>query len=463
MKKILYVALREFLATVATKGFFIGIVLLPLIILISVFGISRLIQNDQPPKISGEVAVIDPTGEVVDGLREYLKPEAMAKRWEESRRELFEETPEGIRRLTAGKLYGNSRESLKMILGEVPDLNVTRLDKGTDLNLAKELLTAVTDQDIARRLALVIIHDNAVIRKEGEKSFGKYDLFIREKLDDRIEQEIKNGLRDAIVGARIRLQAMDREYIESLTRVESVTSTTVTSKGEQATRGVLNIFLPFGFLILLGISVMSSGQYILTTTVEEKSNRVVEVLLSAVSPMELMTGKILGQMCVGFLILVIYAGMGIYALAVFAMLGVLKLTMLIYMVFFYLIAFFIIGSFMAAIGAAVNEMREAQTFMTPVMLVLMLPWFLWMPISRNPDSLLSMVLSFLPPVNCFVMLLRMSSTAPPPWWQVWISIALGLAAVYGMLWFAGKIFRIGLLMFGKPPDFKTLIRWVRMA
>ena len=118
---------------------------------------------------------------------------------------------------------------------------------------------------------------------------------------------------------------------------------------------------------------------------------------------------------------------------------------------------------MAAIGAAVNEMREAQTLMTPVMIITILPWILWMPISQDPNGILATVLSFIPPLSTFTMLLRITSTAPPPVWQIWLSIAVGVVGVYASLWFAAKVFRIGLLMYGKPPTFGTLIRWVRMA
>ena len=129
----------------------------------------------------------------------------------------------------------------------------------------------------------------------------------------------------------------------------------------------------------------------------------------------------------------------------------------------YLIAYCVIASLMAAVGAAVNELREAQTLMTPLALVMMVPWLLWLPISRNPDSMLAVVTSFLPPVNTFAMLMRMTSNSPPPFWQVALSLAIGVASVYAALWFAGKIFRIGLLMHGKPPNLRTLIRWARMA
>jgi ABC-2 type transport system permease protein len=223
------------------------------------------------------------------------------------------------------------------------------------------------------------------------------------------------------------------------------------------------MLLPAGFMILLLVSVMTGGQYLLTTTIEEKSSRVVEVLLSAVSPMQLMTGKIIGQMAVGLVILGIYAGMGVAGLVSFAMLGLLDLMLLVYLLIFYVIAYFVLASMMAAIGSAVTEMREAQTLMTPVMVMIMIPWLLWLPITRNPNSTFAVVTSFIPPINTFVMMLRMTSTSPPPLWQVWLSIAIGLVSVYAALWFAAKVFRVGLLMFGKPPNFATLIKWVKMA
>ncbi len=201
----------------------------------------------------------------------------------------------------------------------------------------------------------------------------------------------------------------------------------------------------------------------MTSTIEEKSSRVVEVLLSAVSPMQLMAGKLFGYMGVSLLGMSIYLAAGLLILASFSLFGLLDSMLIVYLFIFFFIAFFTVGSFMMAIGAAVNELREAQSLMMPVTVMLMLPWFLWMPISRDPNSALSIAVSFIPPINTFGMLLRLSSTEPPPVWQVWLSIAIGAASVYGALWFAAKVFRVGLLMYGKPPNFATLIRWVRMA
>jgi ABC-2 type transport system permease protein len=187
------------------------------------------------------------------------------------------------------------------------------------------------------------------------------------------------------------------------------------------------------------------------------------VLLSAVSPLQLMVGKVLGQMAVGLLILTMYSSLGIVGLVMAAMQNLLDPMMLVYFVLFFFIAFFTLASMMAAVGSAVNDMREAQALMQPIMVIVMLPWLLWMPISRAPNSTLAQVLSFVPGMNPFVMVIRITGRDPVPTWQVLGSLAVGAATVVVVAWAAAKIFRIGVLMYGKPPNFKTLIHWIRMA
>jgi len=462
MNKMMHVAIREFLATVGTKGFVIGLVILPLVILIMIVGM-RYLFTDDAPRIEGEVAIIDPTGEVHDRVKEYLRPEAIAERRDDFQELIEENTPEELKQLSEAAQANDARGlALDAILGQVPDLDVVELPTSTDPEQAKEPLREGKANE-GGRLALVVVHENAVVKSADEERYGKYDLFLREKLDDRLVDEIKQGMWNAIVDARVSNAGMDRDYIDALTRVGRVTSKTVTAAGEKETNEVLNALLPMAFIGLLFASVMTGGQSLMTTMVEEKSSRVVEVLLSAVSPMQMMTGKIIGQMFVGFLVLLVYSGMGIAALISFAVLGIVDLSLLIYLFIFYLIAYFVIASLLAAIGAAVNEMREAQSLMGPVMIILMIPWILWMPISRNPNSTFAIVTSFLPPINPFVMLTRMTSSSPPPMWQVWLSIAIGIASIYVAIWFAAKVFRVGVLMYGKPPNFATLIKWVRMA
>ncbi len=462
MKKVLHVAMREFLATVLTKGFIIGVLVMPILITVAVVAMPALI-NRKPPKVDGQVALLDPSGELQASLSAYLGPRSMAERWNDVVDKAMEQAPEELRQLAeASGSAETTGQVMDTMFGDVPHLEVSPVDAGADLEAEKALLYQGSSTS-GGRLALVIVHDNAVVRRAGENAWGTYDLYVREKLDDRIEDEIKDGMYGALVAARARASSLDPEEVRALTRVGRIRSRTVTAGGEEATNEVLNALLPAGFMVLLLAGVFTGGQNLMTTVIEEKSSRVVEVLLSAVSPLQLMAGKILGQMTVSAIIMLLYAGMGITALISFAFLGLVDPSLFIYLVIFFLIAYFVVGSLMAAIGAAVNELREAQSLMTPVIMVMMLPWILWMPISRDPNSVFATVASFVPPVNTFVMLLRMTSTSPPPLWQVWLSIALGLASVYAAVWFAAKVFRVGLLMHGKPPNFRTLIKWVRLA
>ncbi len=467
MKKILYVAGREFMATVTTKGFVFGILVAPAAIGLVIFLLPRYMTK-APPKVEGQVVVIDPTGTVAEGVAAYLTPERFAERRAKTTRDIEEATPAALRGPAAASPGAQAavKESIQTALGSVPRLQLVALPGGSDLEAEKAPLKVPLPDRGARpdtRLAVIVVDADAVRPADGKATYGTYQLFVRDKVDDRLVTDLHAAMREAIVAARLEASGFDAVRIKVLTEVPRPDSRTVTAEGERTTNRELNIILPAAFMILLLVSVMTSGQSLLTSTVEEKSTRVVEVLLSAVSPMELMTGKIVGQMAVGLLVLVLYAGLGLLALVSFATLGLIDPILLVFLLIFFVLAFFMFASTMAAIGSAVNEMREAQSLMTPIMMILMIPWILWLPLSREPNSLLAVVLSFVPPFSSFVMLLRMTSASPPPMWQAWVSVVVGVAGVYAALVFAAKVFRIGLLMYGKPPSFGTLIKWARMS
>jgi ABC-2 type transport system permease protein len=409
--------------------------------------------------VRGEVAIIDPTGMVVPELRTTLDARQIAARRAEQMKQALEQAPESVRQLAESAPKGN--RGIDALQALAPDLRLVELPSTADVQKEKAWLTAENQEP--RHLALVVIHEDAVVPASGKSDYGTYDIYVPPGLDDRADGEIRESLRNAIVNARIRGRSLDRETIDSLISVPRPRSTTVTQGNERQTVGAMNFLLPLSVGMLLFIGVMTGGQALLTSTVEEKSSRVIEVLLSAVSPRELMAGKLLGQMGVSLVALGLYLALGMAMVTSFSLFGLFDPWLIVYLLIFFVIMYLVMGSLMMAIGAAVNEMREAQSLMMPVMLMLMLPWILWMPISRDPNSTFSMALSFVPPINTFAMLLRMASTTPPPWWQVWLSIAIGVASVFAAIWFAAKVFRIGLLMYGKPPNFATLIRWARSA
>ncbi len=458
MRRIIHIAVRDFVATMASRGFIIGLLIMPAIIALGVV-VGPRVFNLRNFQMNGEVAIIDPTGLVAAELRTVLEPRKIAERRSEEVRQALEQSPESMRQLAGSSPSGDT--AIAAVLGPIPRVQLVERPSGADIQAEKSWLTAVSKGP--KHLALVVIHADAAVPAAGNSTYGTYDLYVPPNLDDRANDQIQTSLREAIVNARVRARALDRETIDSIVRVPRVRSVTVSKGNERQTVREFNLLLPTAVGVLLFIGVVTGGQALLTSTVEEKSSRVIEVLLSAVSPRELMAGKLLGQMAVSLIVLALYIVMGLAMLTSLSLLGLFNPWLIFYLIIFFVIMYLVFGSLMMAVGAAVNEMREAQSLMMPIMMILVLPWVLQVPISRDPNSTFSTAISFLPPVNTFAMLLRMSSSAPPPLWQVWLSIAIGVASVFAALWFTAKVFRIGLLMYGKPPNFATLIRWARAA
>ena len=461
MKKMLVVAKREFLATVTAKGFLFGILLTPSMVILMILFLPRMITQT-PPRTVGEIAVIDSSGEVAAGIRDWLSPEKFIERREAEQRRLKELTTAmggAAAEAAVGTVVGKAVEG-------VPNITVTALTS-TDAEKAKDLLKLPAPKPgsgVTARLAVVVIPDESLRPPEGEAaSVGAYDLFIRSKLDDRLINEIQTAISRVLGSTRLRLAGFDPERVGTLTQVDRSQPCVVTAGGEQKSSQALKAALPFVLMAMLFISVLTSASSLMTTTIEEKSNRVVELLLSTVTAMELMTGKILGQMGVGALILILYTGLGFTALTAFASSGLLDPLLLAYLVVFFILTYVTVAALMATIGAAVSDLRDAQSLMMPVMMVLIVPMLMMVPVTNQPNSLPVTVLSFIPPIGNLVMMVRLSTNTPPPVWQAILAILVSAGGAYCALRFAAKVFRVGLLMFGKPPTFGTLVRWARMS
>lgn len=462
MIKVFHIAVREFLATVLTKGFLFGILFPPILIAIMSI-LMPLLMNKAAPKVKGHVAIIDATGEVAPRLERAFTEDAIRQRRDKRQGAMLDEA--GVPKPV--------QQAAKSGQGEpAPSLTLKVLPIGTDVEVAK----AAIRQDAAAgasggkeadevsdpRLALLVIPLDAVAPQEGKRYAG-FDMFVAPKLDIEVRGDVEAQVREAIVDARITAANMNVESVRAITSRPEATTKAITSTGEKKGSEIAQLLIPGAFMLLLWISVFTCGQYLLSSTIEEKSNRVMEVLLSAVSPIQLMAGKILGQMCVGIVMLTLYGSAGIFGLVAAAMLDFVDLSNLAYLAIYFVIAFSLIACLMAAVGSAVNDIREAQSLLGPIMIVLIIPMMLWMPILRNPNSTFAQVASFVPPISPFVMVLRVAGSEKIPTWQIPASIVVGFISVGVFLWAAAKVFRIGVLMYGKPPNIATLIRWVRMA
>lgn len=458
MIRVLQIAFREFSSTAITKGFIIAAFVVPGVVVAVMVVLFPILLAAGATAIHARVAILDPTGRVAEVFEERLSAESTAERTAQAASQAMQEFAdktgvEAPSRFDPEAAF-NTDESV---------FDVESLGPESDLDAVKESLWKGAQTDYPR-VALVVIEPNA-IEKDENGDYGGYEIFHKPSFDPRHLNRISGAVESAVRSVRISAAdvGIPETELRSLFRVRNTLKREVSEEGERASLGEIRMIVSIGFMILIFIPVMFGGQFLVTTMVEEKSSRVVEVLLSAVSPLQLMTGKILGQLAVGLSILLIYGTIGGGALVAFKMSHLLGPLTLVSFVVFFLIAYFTIAAFMAAIGSAVNDLREAQSLQSPVMMVLIVPYLLAMPITANPSSTFSTTVSFVPVINPFAMMLRITSHEPPPLWQIGLSALIGVATALVFVWAAAKVFRIGLLLHGKPPSFATLIRWVRMA
>lgn len=476
MSRMLTVAWREFAATVFTKGFLIGIVMMP--VMIGIVALAMIAMRGlKGPAIEGEIAVIDRSGLVSGFIQSRFTPESLKAESDEQAEQVQKVVDEKLGEAGKVLINPNTKEAMKAAAAQAQGgakLSLALLDASADAEREK---TPVMDAKIVRtsdaadngsnRLGLVVINSGAVTATNGK--FESFDVFFAPKLDFQVQQQVTRRIADAIVDARVTNDARFKAGMLSPADVRAVIGRpeskviTVSRDGEKKSRGELTMLIPMAFMILLMMSTMISTQSLLTSTVEEKGSRVMEVLLSAVSPMQLMTGKIVGQLGVGLIILAVYAGLGVVGLVAAAMRDLIDPWALVSLLVFFLLAYGTIACMMAAIGSVVNDMREAQALLGPVMTIIMLPWLFWFLIQRAPNSTFATLLSFTPVINPWIMVLRLSGSEPVPIWQIPVSVLIAVATLVFMAWAAAKIFRIGVLMYGKPPNFTTLIRWVKMS
>jgi ABC-type Na+ efflux pump permease subunit len=300
MSKVWQIAVREFVATVFTKAFIIGLMVLPVIIVVMAVVGPRLFGASDFA-VRGELAVIDSTGRVLPELRAGLTEGTSTG-----------DLADLIRRTRAEASDDIVAEALALR----PNLTLVEHPAGADVEEVKAWLLTGTPE--TPHLGVAVIHANAVEPGTGESGYGSYDMYVPANQDGRAEIAMAQSLREAIVTARMKRRGLDRALVNELTTVPRVQSTTVSEEGERRTVGGFQFALPIMFMVLLMMGVMGSGQGLLTTVIEEKSSRVIEVLLSAVSPIQLMAGKLLGHMAITLLAMSVYILLGLLTFVVLA-------------------------------------------------------------------------------------------------------------------------------------------------
>ena len=411
MSRMWLVLAREYLENVRTRAFLIGLVLTPVWMGL-IFIVPALVEKAGVK--SQRVVILDETKEnlgdavakELDGLNTLGHARYLLER---------EDNPA---RIEALREEAGSGDIIALVLR--PSILEKRL--GVEGDEASLLLGA----------------SNIGAADTGRIVEGIVNDVVNKKIAER--EQVRPAVRDQLTRKAIRYMAVTRE-------------------GEKA--GVAQAVTPFVFMLLLFMGIVGISQMLISSTLEEKGNRVYEVLLSSLSPFQLMAGKILGICGVGFTLLTLWSCGGLVAASLQGMGGLVTGAQVGLLLAYYFLGFLLIASLMVAVGSACNTLKEAQNLMAPISLLLALPVMLSMIVMKDPNGTFATAASFFPPFTPFLMMARIASVPSPPTWQIAASLALLAVSVFFAIRLAAKVFRVGILLYGKPPRLSEILRWMR--
>jgi ABC-2 type transport system permease protein len=440
MNKMFAVIKREYLQAVRKKMFIFMTIFFP-VLMAALFVLPGLLMARG---LGGKkVAVVDGTGALRSSFSRKISPEA----------------PDPKKAISGG-----SR-------GELPQsIDVEYAD--THLQIPSDAAKPYLDRlnvpkESGKRLdAVLTIPPNAF-----EGNDAKMTYYSRSSADVISQDRLASIANRAIQKQRLAARGIGAEAVDTLTREVPTEGVQLSKSGEKKTGNEFNFIIGMIFAGLLIIPSFIYGLETMRGIVQEKSERIVEVLISSMSPRELLTGKILGVAAVGLTQitawLTIIAAAGAFIATSAKMAGFNVSQFLRPMVFVYFALFFLLGyltfvCIYAIAGAACNTDKEAQQLVAPVQMIMMVPWFVMFPIITNPDSTMAVTLSMMPVYGPLTMFAR-TLVSEPPVWHVLLSIAVSVVTIAVFFYITAKIFRVGILSYGKRPTIPELWRWLKVA
>jgi ABC-2 type transport system permease protein len=456
------VALREYLENVKTKGFWIGILLFPVLLIASI-AVPRLLDKFAKP--TRNFCVVDPSGEftpVIDATlkADYEKRSARAaveyeqKRKADPKLAAFDPPKPPFRRVAIPE----------GALGQDPEQ--TRKNLKPWLTGDKKILVDGKEEEL---FALVSLPPLALSVPKGS------DFWCVNLADTALADLIEAGLKDELKSRKLVEKGVTKKDVDSIneTNVEFQCKDPKKAEGEEKVSKAEKIrqWAPVAFVYMLFVAIMTVAQMLLSSTIEEKSTRIVEVLLSSVTPWELMLGKLLGVALVGLTMLVAWLTSAFLVFGHFIQQGdenariflnlMIEPGLLLPFLALFLLGYLMYSSVLLAVGSTCNTLKEAQNFMGPVMTVLMVPLLTMIFVAQDPNGMLATVLTWVPFFTPFVLMNRMAGN--PPTAEVVGGFALIIASVVFAIWFSGRIFRNGILRTGQPPKLLEFLKLARKA
>ncbi len=280
--------------------------------------------------------------------------------------------------------------------------------------------------------------------------------------------ELRNAVQDALVKRQLAQKGMSGAEVETLLKPIDLDAIRI-EKGKEGASGISVFLVSFTMVMLLYVNVLVYGVAVMRSIIEEKSSRILEVLLSTVTSKQLLAGKIVGVGAVGLTQIIIWLAVaGAFSLpglmASRSLLSNVHIPMAGVVAFavFFILGYFLYSTMYAALGAMVNSDQEAQQVQWPAMLPIIFSIVLSTPVLQHPNSPLAFWTSMVPFFAPILMFVRVMVETPPVW-QLVLCIALMLLTTWGLLGLSSRIYRVGILMYGKRPTLPELRRWLRYS
>jgi len=437
MHKLFAVFKREYLQAVRKKMFIVMTLLLPVLIA-GVFFIPNLMM------VKGlgrkQIVVVDGTGQLGGAFDQAEVPLSSGK-------------PKMAR--------GVEMPSLMAVAVVMP-----RGGQQPDAAAKPYLERLSAEKKEARLDGVLLIPSDAFT---DSKAHMKY--YSRSSTDFIVQERLSSMANRAIERRRLTARQLSAADIDQITTETPVDPVQLSRSGEQKKGGTANVIIGIVFAALLMMPSFIYGLETMRGIIQEKNDRVVEVLVSSMSARQLLTGKILGIAAVGLTQisawLLMLAGVATFGAFTAASAGIdvrqyLQVSTFVYFFVFFILAYLTYVCIYAIGGAICNSDKEAQQLIAPITMTMMVPWFMIGALITNPDSALVVGLSIAPVWGPLTMFVR-TLVSDPPLGQVLITIAVSIVTVMVLFWATAKIFRIGILSYGKRPTIPELWRWMRVA
>jgi ABC-2 type transport system permease protein len=412
MRKVLVVALWEYLEKVKSKAFVISLILTPVIMVVMTVLPSMFArQEDDVTKVIG---VIDRNGAVAPLLAERLMRKYRL--------------PDGQPRYIVDHVQSTG------------DIAAER----------RRMEDRVKGREIEGYLII-----GADLQSDSVVEYRSANVG-----DFRVLQRVEEILRQILTEQRLIARGFDPSLLQQITFPLDVRPIKLSASGQEEEGGFEKTFFSaYIFLMMLFFLILTSGQLLVRSVIEEKSNRIVEVLVSSCSPTQLMAGKVLGLSALGF------TQIGFWSLIAVAMSLQTGATLIDPSHAWLLVLYFVLGylfyaAVFIALGSPVTTEQEAQQVNGYLVMLLILPIALAFPVLQNPDAEWIRILTFIPFLTPTMMAMRIPIQTPAAW-EILTSVILMLISIYLAMWVAGRIFRIAILATGKRPSLREIVRWIR--